>query len=73
MRLLKVTYINPLNDMPETTECFSNQTAFSDTGMTFKFNDHYPTCEVLSIEEVPQELVAAQDAYFAQYGTSAEF
>ena len=67
MRLFKATYIR--DNKTETAECFAEQIE----GGVFRYNSFFPACEILKVEEVPQELVAAQDAYFAQFGTSAEF
>ena len=38
----------------------------------YRFNDHYDSCEVISVVEVPQEKLDAMAAYFKRYGTANE-
>ena len=45
----------------------------NDSGETvFRYNDHYDSCEVISVVEVPQAELDAMAAYFKRYGTANE-
>jgi hypothetical protein len=45
----------------------------NDSGETvFRYNDHYDSCEVISVVEVPQSKMDAMARYFEKYGTANE-
>ena len=45
----------------------------NDSGETvFRYNDHYDSCEVISVVEVPQSTMDAMARYFEKYGTANE-
>ena len=69
-----VKAIDPTTGRPTTFRSVSrDQLRQNDSGETvFRYNDHYNSCEVISVVEVPQEKLDAMRRYFEKYGTANE-
>ena len=72
-------HFNVLAIDPETnSECTfenvpSSQLRQNEHGETvFFYNDHFNSCEVINVVEVPQEKIDAMLSYFSEYGTANE-
>ena len=71
MKSYNVKIVNPFRNRPEThMSVYADRIDFDNN--TFHYNDHYPACEILAIEEVPQKTLDAMAAYFDRYGTACE-
>lgn len=71
MKSYNVKINNPFRNRPETYATV-NEDRIDFENNTFHYNDHYPACEILAIEEVPQAKLDAMAAYFERYGTACE-
>jgi hypothetical protein len=71
MKSYNVTIVNPFRNSNETHMTVSADRIDFDAN-TFRYNDHYPACEIVAIEEVPQAKLDAMAAYFNRYGTACE-
>ena len=69
-----VKAIDPTTGRPTTFRSVSrDQLRQNDSGETvFRYNDHYDSCEVISVVEIPQEKLDAERRYFEKYGTANE-
>ena len=69
-----VKAIDPTTGRPCTFKHVSrDQLRQNEHGETvFRYNDHYDSCEVISVVEVPQAQLDAMAAYFERYGTANE-
>tara|TARA_R110001583_G_scaffold83126_1_gene219817 strand:- start:663 stop:896 length:234 start_codon:yes stop_codon:yes gene_type:complete len=68
-----VVAISPVNNRETTFRSVSaDNVNISTEGITFNFNNFYPTVPVISMVEVSQDLLDAQLAYFKKNGTANE-
>ena len=69
-----VTYVSPFNGRKvRSLEVSADSIYMADSGeVVYRFNDFYPACEVLEVEEVSQAHLDAKAAYFKKYGTARE-
>ncbi len=74
MKRFDVKAIDPTTNRPCTFRSVSrDQLRQNDSGETvFRYNDHYNSCEVISVVEVPQAKLDAMASYFKKYGTANE-
>lgn len=74
MKRFDVKAIDPTTGRPTTFRSVSrDQLRQNDSGETvFRYNDHYNSCEVISVAEVPQAKLDAMASYFKKYGTANE-
>ena len=69
-----VKAIDPTTGRPTTfRSVYRNQLRQNEHGETvFRYNDHYDSCEVISVVEVSQAKLDAMASYFDKYGTANE-
>ena len=69
-----VTYVSPFNGRKmRSIEVPADSIYMADSGeIVYRYNDFYPACEVIEVEEVSQELLDAKLAYFTKHGTANE-
>ena len=69
-----VTYVCPWNGRNmRSIEVPADSIYMADSGeVVYRFNDFYPACEVIEVEEVSQDYLAAKMMYFNKYGTACE-
>ena len=74
MKSFDVKAIDPITNRPCTFRSVSrDQLRQNDSGETvFRYNDHYDSCEVISVVEVPQAKMDSMARYFEKYGTANE-
>jgi len=74
MKCFDVIAIDPCTNRPCTFKHVGrDQLRQNEHGETvFAYNDHYDSCEVISVVEVPQAELDAMASYFKRYGTACE-